>query len=94
MDDPKTQVISYLKDADHILVTVSNNPTVDQLSAAIGLTLFLNKLNKHCTAVFSGAVPSTLEFLNPERTLEKNTDSRSEERRVGKECRTRWPALT
>lgn len=75
MDDPKTQVISYLKDADHILVTVSNNPTVDQLSAAIGLTLFLNKLNKHCTAVFSGAVPSTLEFLNPERTLEKNTDS-------------------
>lgn len=75
MDNPKAQVISYLKDADHILVTVSSNPTVDQLSAAIGLTLFLNKLNKHCTAVFSGAVPSNLEFLNPERTLEKNTDS-------------------
>lgn len=75
MDDPKSQVVSHLKDADHILITVSNNPTVDQLSAAIGLTLFLNKLNKHATAVFSGAVPSTLEFLKPDRTLEKNTDS-------------------
>lgn len=75
MDDPKSQVISHLKDADHILITVSTNPTVDQLSAAIGLTLFLNKLNKHATAVFSGLVPSTLEFLKPDRTLEKNTDS-------------------
>lgn len=73
--DPKTQVIERLKGSVNVLVTVSNNPSVDQLSAAIGFTLVLNKLKKHGTAVFSGQVPSTLEFLQPEKTLEKNTDS-------------------
>jgi hypothetical protein len=37
--------------------------------------LLLNKQGKHAAAVFSGTVPSTLEFLQPEETLEKNTDS-------------------
>src|SRR5581483_4455170 len=59
----------------NVLVTVSNNPSVDQLTACIGLTLLLNKMQKHGTAVFSGKVPSTLEFLQPEKTLETNTDS-------------------
>jgi hypothetical protein len=59
----------------NVLVTVSNNPSVDQLAAAIGFTLVLNKLKKHGTAVFSGQIPSTLEFLQPEKTIEKNTDS-------------------
>ncbi len=35
----------------------------------------LNGLEKHATAVFSGAVPSTIEFLQPEKTIEKNTNS-------------------
>jgi len=39
------------------------------------LTLLLNKFGKHATAVFSGEVPSTIEFLEPESTLEKTTDS-------------------
>lgn len=69
------QVVTRLKEASKILVTVSNNPSVDQLAAAIGLTLVLNKLKKHATAVFSGEVPSVIEFLQPEKTLEKNTDS-------------------
>ena len=73
--NPKNQVIEQLKKANNVLVTVSNNPTVDQLSAAIGLTLALNKLNKHATAVYSGATPSTIEFLQPEKTIEKTTDS-------------------
>lgn len=75
MDDAKQQIIDRLQTANNILVTVSANPTVDQLSACIGLTLLLNKLNKHATAVFSGKVPSTIEFLKPEETLEDNTDS-------------------
>lgn len=74
-DPDRDQVIQELKDATNVLVTVSNNPSVDQLAAAIGITLVLNKLNKHATAVFSGNVPSILEFLKPEKTLEKNTDS-------------------
>ncbi len=75
MDEQKQKLIERIRQAQNILVTVSTNPTVDQLSAAIGLTLALNKLDKHGTAVFSGQIPSTIEFLKPEQTLEKNTDS-------------------
>lgn len=73
--DTKQQVLERLKEANHILVTVSNDPSVDQLAAAIGFTLVLNKLKKHGTAVFSGKIPSTIEFLQPDKTIEKNTDS-------------------
>jgi len=73
--EQKQAIADRLKQSNNILVTVSNNPSVDQLSACIGLTLALNKLGKHATAVFSGNVPSTLEFLQPDKTLEKNTDS-------------------
>lgn len=72
---PKQQLVERLKTANNVLVTVSTNPSVDQLAACIGLALLLNKQGKHATAVFSGEVPSTLEFLKPEDTLEKNTDS-------------------
>ena len=75
MEEQKQQLITRLKEATNVLVTVSKNPTVDQLAAAIGLTLTLNKLKKHATAVFSGEVPSVMEFLQPEHTLRKNTDS-------------------
>ena len=75
MDSQKQQAAERIKQANNILVTVSNNPSVDQLAACIGLTLTLNKMGKHATAVFSGAIPSTLEFLQPEKTLERNTDS-------------------
>lgn len=75
MDNAKSQLVEKLKGSTNILVTVSRNPTVDQLAACVGMTLLLNKLGKHATAVFSGEVPSTLEFLQPEQTLEKTTDS-------------------
>lgn len=75
MENDRSLLIEQLKQATNVLITVNNNPTVDQLSACIGLTLLLNKLGKHGTAVFSGEVPSTLEFLKPEETIEKNTDS-------------------
>lgn len=74
-ENPKNQLVQKLKDANNILVTVSTNPTVDQLSAAIGLTLYLTKLKKHATTVFSGQIPSTIDFLKPEETIETNTDS-------------------
>jgi len=75
MDSAQNQLVEKLHSATNILVTVSRNPSVDQLSACIGLTLLLNKFGKHATAVFSGEVPSTIEFLEPESTLEKTTDS-------------------
>jgi hypothetical protein len=75
MDSQKQQAAERIKEANNILVTVSNNPSVDQLAACIGVTLALNKMGKHATAVFSGNIPSTIEFLQPEKTIEKNTDS-------------------
>jgi hypothetical protein len=73
--DNKAQLAEKLKGSNNVLVTVSNSPSVDQLAACIGMTLWLNKMGKHATAVFSGDIPNTLEFLKPEETLEKNTDS-------------------
>lgn len=73
--DQKQAIADKLKEANNILVTVSNNPSVDQLASCIAVTLALNKMGKHATAVFSGEVPSTIEFLQPEKTIEKNTDS-------------------
>src|SRR5579884_544403 len=75
MDSAKQQLVEKLKTSNNVLVTVSRNPSVDQLAALIGLSLLLNKAGKHCAAVFSGQVPSTLEFLKPDETIEKNTDS-------------------
>ncbi len=75
MQEQKQQLVTRLKESTNVLVTVSSNPTVDQLAAAIGFTLALNKLKKHATAVFSGEVPSAIEFLDPENTIKKNTDS-------------------
>src|SRR5512146_2190298 len=75
MDSAKQQLIDKLKAANNVLVTVRRDPSVDQLAACIGLSLLLNKQGKHSAAVFSGKVPSTLEFLQPQETLEKTTDS-------------------
>jgi hypothetical protein len=75
MDSAQNQLVDRIHTATNILVTVSRDPSVDQLAACLGLTLMLNKLSKHATAVFSGHIPSTIEFLQPEDTLEKNTDS-------------------
>jgi len=75
MDDQKQKVIDAIKQANNILITVRNSPSLDQLAACIGLTLVVNALDKHGTAVFSGRVPSTLDFLEPTKTLEPNTDS-------------------
>lgn len=75
MDPQKTQLIEKIKGATNILVTVSANPTVDQLAACIGLTLMLDEIGKRATAVYSGETPSTIEFLKPEETIEKDANS-------------------
>ncbi|PKL31388.1 hypothetical protein CVV43_02680 [Candidatus Saccharibacteria bacterium HGW-Saccharibacteria-1] len=74
---PKTkqQVIDKIKSSTNILVTVSKDPSVDALSAAIGLTTILNKLNKHGTAIFSGEIPPAINFLEPNKVFENTADS-------------------
>lgn len=69
------QIVDKIKDSSNILITVNTNPSVDELSAALAITLFINKLNKHATAVFSGQVPPAIEFLQPEKTFENTVDS-------------------
>lgn len=71
----KQQVIQKIKESTNILVTVSRDPSVDELSAALGLTLFLNELGKHATAVFSGKIPPAINFLEPDRVFEDSADS-------------------
>ncbi|HSX27181.1 MAG TPA: hypothetical protein VLG25_00165, partial [Patescibacteria group bacterium] len=75
MENSKISLVDRINASANVLVTVSTNPSVDQLTAAIGLTLILNKLEKHATVVFSGNIPAAIEFLQPEKTIEKNTDS-------------------
>lgn len=71
----KQQIVDKIKASTNILVTVSKDPSVDALSAALGLTLMLNKIGKHATAVFSGSIPPAITFLDPEKTFESTTDS-------------------
>lgn len=73
--NPKQLIAQRIKDATNILVTVNRNPSVDQLAAALALTLMLNKLDKHATAVFSGDVPHAIDFLEPGKTFESNVSS-------------------
>src|SRR5688500_7346361 len=75
MNDQKTQIVDKLKSANNILVTVSADPTVDQLASCIAMTLLLNKYKKNTTAVFSGKIPSVIQFLRPKDNFEKTTDS-------------------
>lgn len=69
------EIAKTLKEASNVLVIISRDPSIDQLAASIGLTLALGKSDKHATAVYSGQTPPIIEFLEPNKTLEKNTDS-------------------
>lgn len=69
------QVAERVRTSDNVLVALSKDPSVDELSAALGLTFILDKMGKHATAIFSGAVPNAIEFLEPEKTFETNTNS-------------------
>ena len=71
----KQQVVEKIKEASKILVTVSDNPSVDALSAALGLTLLLDKQEKYATAIFSGETPPAIAFLEPQKTFDDTTDS-------------------
>ncbi len=69
------QIVGKLNNAENILVALSKNPSVDEISAAIGLTLYLDGNQRHVTAIYSGKTPAALAFLRPESTFESNTAS-------------------
>lgn len=74
-ESPEKQLLGKIKSVNNILITVSRNPNVDQLTAALGLSIALNKLGKRSVAVFSGKIPAAIRFLQPEKTFENNADS-------------------
>jgi hypothetical protein len=71
----KQQIVDKIKNSTNILVTVSKDPSVDELSAALGLATLLNKIDKHATAIFSGLIPPAITFLNPDNVFENSADS-------------------
>lgn len=73
--DYVTKIVEKIKSSENILVALSKNPSVDEICAAIGLTLFLDELQHHVTAIYSGKTPNALDFLKPEATFEATTDS-------------------
>lgn len=69
------EIVSNIQKVSNILVTVPANPSIDQLAAAMALTIGLDKIGKHSTAVFGGQIPNVMSFLKPEETFENNVHS-------------------
>lgn len=69
------RVVEKIKASENILIALSKNPNIDEISAALGLAMILDTMRKHVTAIFSGQVPNVLQFLKPEETFEKTTNS-------------------
>ena len=69
------EVLNKIQDADSVLVALSNDPTVDEIAAAMGLSMALDEVGKHVTAIYSGKTPNVLEFLKPRERFETGTES-------------------
>lgn len=67
------QVAEKIKRGINILIALSKDPNVDEISAAIALAILLDQQKKHVTAIYSGKTPNTLEFLSPNETFQKDT---------------------
>ena len=68
------EVAERIVGSQNILVALSSDPSVDEMAAAIGLTLYLDRIGKHVVAIYSGNTPNALEFLKPDETFEQDTD--------------------
>ena len=73
--DIYTEVAGKIRDSKNVLIALSSDPSVDEMAAAIGLSLYLDKLGKRATAIYSGTTPNALEFLKPDETFESSADT-------------------
>ena len=69
------EVARKINESHNVLIALSSDPSVDEMAAAIGLSLYLDKLGKRATAIYSGSTPNALEFLKPEETFEATADT-------------------
>ena len=70
-----TEVAVKINAATNVLIALSSDQSVDELSAAIGLSLYLDRIGKRATAIYSGTTPNALEFLKPEETFATTADT-------------------
>jgi len=75
VDPVLKDVLAKIDDAESVLVALSNDPTVDEIAAAMGLSMALDNIGKRVTAIYSGKTPNVLEFLNPQDRFETGTES-------------------
>ena len=73
--DTLAQVSERVRNSSNILIALSKDPSIDELTAALSLALVMDKFGKHATAIFSGNTPNIISFLQPENTFETNTNS-------------------
>jgi hypothetical protein len=73
--DPRNEIVRKIQGSESILIAVNADPTIDELVSAIAMTLAFTRLSKHATSIFSGNIPEQIEFLQPEKTFEIDTNS-------------------
>ena len=71
-EDAVSKVADKIQHSTNILIALSKDPNVDEISAAIALAFVLDQQKKHVTAIYSGQTPNALEFLRPEETFQKD----------------------
>ena len=69
------ELTAKINESKNVLIALSRDPSADEMSAAIGLSLYLDRIGKRATAIYSGATPNALEFLKPEETFEPTVDT-------------------
>ncbi len=68
------EVAKKIAESRNVLVALSSDPSVDELAAAIGTSIFLDNAGKRTTVIYSGQTPNALEFLKPEEIFDTSAD--------------------
>ena len=61
---PKQQTSEAVRQAETILITTGQNPTVDQVTGVLALSAVLRKFGKKVSAVISDPMPPQVQFLD------------------------------
>ncbi|MCL2371392.1 hypothetical protein FWC63_01440 [Candidatus Saccharibacteria bacterium] len=69
------EIIEAVNNSQNILVALSKNPSIEELTDVMALTMALDAAGKNATAIFSGTLPESIEFLSPEKVFETDTNS-------------------
>jgi hypothetical protein len=61
---PKQQTSEAIRQAESILITTGQHPSVDQIAAVIGLGAILRKFGKKVSTVISDSLPQSVQLLD------------------------------